>query len=115
MKIRTDYVTNSSSSSFIIAMHKDCTIDEVKEMLHRHESDIKNLMDDLDISPIEYDYSIQEMAEDLISTRWGCMDLGDWKVASKYGSNEDGELLGCALYDFGYDMDTEHLKVMRGE
>lgn len=115
MKIRNDYVTNSSSSSFIIAKHKDCTIDEVKEMLNHHESDIRNLMDNLDISPIEYDAYIQEMAEDLMSTRWRSMDLGDWQVTSKYGSNEDGELLGCALYDFGYDMDTKHLKIMVGD
>lgn len=115
MKIRTDYVTNSSSSSFIIAVHKDCTIDEVKAMLHHHESKIKNLMDDLDISPIEYDSAIQEIAEDLLSTYWGDMALGDWTVTSKYGSNEDGELLGCALYDFGHNMGTEHLKIMRGE
>ena len=115
MKIRTDYVTNSSSSSFVIAVHKDCTIDEVKEMLHRHESKIKNLMDDLDISPIEYDSAIQEIADDLLSAHWGDMTLGEWTVTSKYGSNEDGKLCGCALYDFGYDMGTEHLKVMRGD
>jgi hypothetical protein len=46
---------------------------------------------------------------------WGSMQLGDWNVASVYGSNEDGQLLGSMLYEHGYCMDTEHLKIMRGD
>ena len=37
--------------------------------------------------------------------------LGDWTVCSEYASNEDGELFGCALYDFGRLIQTEHLKL----
>lgn len=114
MKIRTDYVTNSSSSSFIIAKHKDCTLGEVKEMLHQHEPVIKNLMSDLDYAPIQYNEVIEEIATDLLYDGWSNMTLGDWNVTSEYGSNDSDELLGCALYYLGQDMETEHLKVMRG-
>lgn len=115
MKIRNDFVTNSSSSSFIVAVHKDCTIDEIKDMLNKHRNDIHDILEWYDDSDLDCDMAISEIANDLISARWGNMVLGDWTVTSEYGSNEDGELLSNALYDFGYDMDTEHFKVMRGD
>ena len=115
MKIRHDFVTNSSSSSFIVAVHKDCTVDEIKVMLNKHRASIEEILEWYDDPSIDCDMAIAEIADDLTSTGWDNMTLGDWNVTSKYGSNEDAGLLSNALYDFGYDMDTEHLKVMRGD
>lgn len=58
---------------------------------------------------------IEVIAEKLWKDRWNSMQLDDWSIKSEYGSNEDGDLFGCALYDFGHYMDTEHLKVMAGD
>ena len=43
------------------------------------------------------------------------LTLDDWEVGSIYASNEDGCLVASAIYDFGWEMDTEHLKIIRGE
>lgn len=131
MKLRLDYVTNSSSSSFIIAKHKDCTMNEIRKMLGELNSEIWSLVstcrgefncDYVDANEIKAAYHDNEgmgRAVDLATMEIVCnlfgmdgdLKLGDWDVCREDASNEDGELFSHALYCFGRLMQTEHLKI----
>lgn len=131
MKIRLDYVTNSSSSSFIIAKHKDCTLDEIKEILSEKQikayikSLVKYYENNADIPDTDYlksiinkdydvatEFALNDVAKQLFNkTKYYPLILGDWKVITEEFSNENGTLFEEFIYEHGHELCSEHLKI----
>ena len=119
MNVRLDYVTNSSSSSFLVAKHKDCTKKDIIEALQPARKMLVDLLkeDCLDDIPdklrqaIEEDneqemasIGIKELANRFYEFGFGeaTLNLGDWEVSSGECSNETDEFLDYFLYSCGY-------------
>ena len=123
MKIRTDSVTNSSSSSYIIAKKSDCTKDDVIKNM----GSLKQMVDDV----LEYGYipndvlkfelqnpdkskaemALKEFIADEILGEDYEMELDGWSVVGGECSGEDGYILETFLYEYGNRVDSEKIKI----
>lgn len=109
MKIRSGFVSNSSSSSFVLAFRKDCTKGDVVAALST-EDDYYAIREAMEY----YDGTEQELIEeaaDFIMPGNSGLVLGDWRVTAEEFSSEDGEAWEYFLYLRLGSVDTEKFKV----
>ena len=110
-KIRNGFVSNSSSSSFVVAIRKNV----IKEDIETYFSEEKELLEsfisiteDYYSDSVEYDEMISLLANKIMETKNGLL-LNDWYVGSFIFGNEDYIDEGY-LYEHG-DIDTDFFKM----
>ena len=127
-KIRVGFVTNSSSSSFVIARKSDIKESDVVNLIIDKLSDeIKKELKSLDFYDLEYlndelkvlilqkdyDKAVKLIANELcdrLLDAYSEMELGDWKVHAEEFGNEDG-FYNNLIYSYGNILVSDNFKV----
>lgn len=116
MRVRTDFITNSSSASFILAF-KDMPATEFKSTILTNISD-RNLkgyngyIEETSGELLTKELVAEIVSDYMINKKKYCLKLDDWYVTSIYGYNEgDRDEPSCLIYSVVDFIDAENLKL----
>ena len=116
MKYRSDFVTNSSSSSFLVSRRDDCTEQDVRDALYKLEPAIIEYFRSYSYEPDEED--VGELFDQLVAEIYdtpGEDRQGHWETfISEYTNQGEGPMSGF-IYEQYPALQSSVFKVQRLE